>query len=324
MTRIYAKKTILLLALLLLLAIFFEPVFSAEKRGSGLGDIAFNLSGKDVKGTVYSLDSLRGSFVLVIFWAVDCPVCAVELPRWESFYRKNAGKSFKILSFLINNRLSTEKLKEFIKSRGYTFPVIPLSVEETRKIASDWRMAQTPLAVLINPKGVIVLKDFFGEEGIAWLKTITQKVQNFTPPQIAFKPILAPMGDVVKYQLTFTNVKPNRYNLILGMQVSSVSPSGKLQTSEEFIPITVQILKDEKGKTEIKTTIEKRSLKGEKAKITNEKAVKFLSRQIGNSAYLEVIVPVANREGQVLVIARVYAKELGSYIPLGGGIPSFT
>jgi len=314
------KGAITIVACLAVSVLFCAQGFSAEKRSSALGDLAPNIKGKATDGNVYSLDNLRGSFVFLVFWAVDCPVCEVELPKYEAFRKKYKSKNLKMLSVLINNRLTTEKVKELIKKRGYGFPVIPLSVSDSAEITRQWSILQTPGTYLINPEGYIVLRGLFGEQGLSLASKIITSRTNYVPPKIDFTPWRSPLGEVIKFKLAFPEVKPGKYHLLLLTHGRYVKESGELGKVEEVVPLTIDV-KEKVVPNRVQAKIEKKSLDGKKAKMTMPEQVQIVARTIGNSAIVEVLMPVLQTDAQIAMEAGIYAKELGTYIPIGGGFP---
>ncbi len=311
----------ILLFLLLLLA-FSEATPSAEKRGTGLGEIAPNISGTDILGKKHSLEELRGNFVLVIFWAIDCPACSVELARYQAYYKKSSPKDFKILSILINNRLPNEKIIEHTKKEGYTFPVIPLSVENTRTVSATWNVLETPTSLLINPKGVVVLRGLFGEEGLAILRKVVEKNKSFLPPKIELKPKTSPMGEILQFQLTLADVKPGTLHLILKANMRYIKPSGELGSSEEVVPLKVEISQEQGAVIKIEAKLLDKGIDGIKAKLTSREATVIKSKVIGKTGLVEVTVPVTYPQTQIVTSGKIYSDSLKSYIPIGGGFPT--
>ncbi len=294
---------------------------SAEKRGIALGQVAPNISGKDLKGNTYSLDSLRGSFALIVFWAVDCPACAVELPKFQSFYKKQAGKDFKMLSFVIDTRPKEPDIENVVKERGYTFPVVSFPSSEWYRLVEVWRFHQTPASYFINPEGVILLKGFMADEGTSLMKRIMQKNRSFIPPKVDFSPKGSPLGEVVMCQAIFPDYSVGTYDLIIAVQSRYVKESGELGVNETLIPLKVSITKDKSGKVRVDAKVEKKSVTGISAKIPNPSAIQIIKKNVGRTLLVEVIVPAYGTQSQSVAVANIYSRDLKSYVPIGGGFP---
>src|SRR5437899_759415 len=58
---------------------------------------------KDWSGRETRLSSLRGSVVLVNFWATWCATCVVEMPSMERLVERMRGKSFRLLAVSVDD-----------------------------------------------------------------------------------------------------------------------------------------------------------------------------------------------------------------------------
>ncbi len=313
------KRTLLLLVLSTLLGLILwdSGQSKPERRGHALGDLMHNIGGKALDEYTYSSDALRGSFVFITFWALDCHICELEMPRYESFYKKVRGKDLKFLSFAINAR-DVERIRKHANEMGMTFPVIPLSVEETQRIAKEWRIMNTPYNLLLNPEGVIILKNFFGDEGLALVRKITNEKKSFRPPRVDFEPLLSPLRDVIKLKLSFGNLNQGSYDFLVSVEERYVSQSGKLGANLQLIPLKVEIRKNGK-KYELSARVLNDGRDGTKARLPSPKNISLISEASGNSGRVEIILPVSGSSTLYVTEGKIYSNELRTYIPIWGG-----
>ena len=78
--------------------------------------------------TVSSRTDYRGKFLIVNFWATWCTPCVAELPALERLYQElkirfPAG-GFELVSINADIDSSLAAVKEMVRSRGLTFPVV--------------------------------------------------------------------------------------------------------------------------------------------------------------------------------------------------------
>ncbi len=107
-----------------------------------------------------SLESLKGKYVLIDFWAEWCAPCLKELPRLKELYSKTDRSKFEIIGIAGGSSLGG--IKRLIKQHEITWPQI-LS-DETNKITETYRINAYPTTILIDPEGIVISKDLRGKE----------------------------------------------------------------------------------------------------------------------------------------------------------------
>ncbi len=132
-----------------------------ELTSTQIGFKAFDFSGNDFKTkTPISLESLKGKFVLLDFWATWCGPCIQEIPNLNELY-KNVDKSkFEIVSIVGD---SPEKdLEKMIEKHSISWPQIVSN--DTNRIKEIYGIGGYPTTFLLNPEGMIVAKNLSGKE----------------------------------------------------------------------------------------------------------------------------------------------------------------
>ncbi len=178
------KKIILILSLFAL-TVTFIPAQDAPKMspvqeklwkaGFGIPQnsmTAPDFNGTDLEGNVVSLKDLKGKVVLLNLWATWCPPCRAEMPSLESLHQKLKGSNFIILAVATPTppRETREKIINFIKDNGYTFPVI---IDESQKISYQYGSGSIPTSWIIDAEGKVLAR-FVG--GMDWNSDLMDEV----------------------------------------------------------------------------------------------------------------------------------------------------
>lgn len=129
--------------MLVIFLMMFVWVTVGEAREAPL----FTLSKLD--GGEYTLESLRGRPVVLVFFAVKCVYCRQELVLLEKLYQEYRDKA--LLEILaINMGDSQESVEQFIQQLGVSFPVL-LDTDFT--VASAYNVMHVPTVFFLDPLG---------------------------------------------------------------------------------------------------------------------------------------------------------------------------
>jgi|GEM_PF-2556865 peroxiredoxin len=122
-----------------------------------IGTNAFPLSAKNPNGKVISLDSLRGKWVLVDFWASWCRPCRQSNRVVRKFYPKWKEKGIEVFGVSLDeNRSAWIKA---IQSDKITWPQVNTAVNWDSPLIAQWQINRIPTTFLIDPAGVIRVID---------------------------------------------------------------------------------------------------------------------------------------------------------------------
>jgi len=106
-----------------------------------------------LNGESAALSSCKGKVVLLNFWATWCPPCREEMPSMENLYKRFNGQGLEILA--VNLRETAGAVQKFIKSNGYTFPVM---LDSDGKIGGIYGVRGIPTTFIIDREGKIIGK----------------------------------------------------------------------------------------------------------------------------------------------------------------------
>jgi len=98
-----------------------------------------------------TLSSYRGKVVILNFWATWCPPCRVEMPSMETLYQRFNAQGLEILAVDIGENAST--VQQFIRSAGYTFPVL---LDSANRVSSVYGIEAIPTTYIIDREGKII------------------------------------------------------------------------------------------------------------------------------------------------------------------------
>lgn len=125
-------------------------------------------------GNPISLSNYGGKFVVVNFWATWCPPCRSEMPDMQRIYEDYRREGLIILG--INNKESSDVVKEFGEEYGLTFPML---LDSEGGVSDLYQVRSFPTTLFIDSNG-IVSSIQIGSMDYASFQTEIQRVFNLT------------------------------------------------------------------------------------------------------------------------------------------------
>lgn len=109
------------------------------------------LAGETLDGGTYDIDSARGRWVLVNFFATWCPGCIDEHPDLVELeqYGQDTG-AIEVVSVVFDD--DPDKVAELFAELGGSWPVL----NDDGRLAVTFQIAQVPESFLVDPSGVVV------------------------------------------------------------------------------------------------------------------------------------------------------------------------
>ena len=140
-----------------------------------VGQEAPGFSVKMLDGEKFSLESVRGSVVLINFFATWCPPCMAEMPRMETeIHRIFEAEGLVVIA--VGREHTMEEIEKFREEKGFTFALAP---DPERHIYGKYATMYIPRNVLIDREGRIVYqsKGYTEEEFETLLKAVRQALE---------------------------------------------------------------------------------------------------------------------------------------------------
>jgi len=118
--------------------------------GTKTGNLAPDFQFQNAGGQTVSLNDMRGSPVVLNFWATWCGPCVYEMPLIQQMYEDYSEEGLVVLA--INSGESPAKVEQFLKGRGLSFPVL---LDIGQKITARYRIQYYPTTFFIDKDGII-------------------------------------------------------------------------------------------------------------------------------------------------------------------------
>jgi thiol-disulfide isomerase/thioredoxin len=129
----------------------WNPSVNEKGTSTKLGSADYQLNLVDLQGNNHELSDAKGKVVFFNLWATWCPPCIAEMPAIQELYDKYKDND-QIAFFLVSNE-DPQKVSEFIKKRGYSFPVYI----NNYRLPVAFETNSIPTTFVISKSGEIVI-----------------------------------------------------------------------------------------------------------------------------------------------------------------------
>jgi peroxiredoxin len=134
----------------------------ATLKSTAIGSVAPEFKLNNTDGKEIALNSFRGKYLLIDFWASWCNPCRLENPNVVAAFNKYKTNTagFDILSVSLDE--DAGKWKDAIAKDNLTWTHVSDLKGWTSKIATQYGVQSIPANVLIDKQGKIIAKNVYG------------------------------------------------------------------------------------------------------------------------------------------------------------------
>lgn len=139
---------------LIFFVVFISLPLLAQNEDDLSGRKAPNFKLVNLSGKYLELNKEIGNGpILLSFWATWCKPCLEEMVEYNKIYNEYKDKGFTLLAISTDTEKSVAKVKPYIKSKNYKFPVL---LDTNSEVARKFYAQQMPYTVMIDKSGNIV------------------------------------------------------------------------------------------------------------------------------------------------------------------------
>ena len=144
------KQKLIILITILISFSGIAQIVEVEQQGR----IAPNFELEDINGDTFELNDTKGEGPIILsFFASICKPCRDQLEAFSKIYNEYKDEGVMLIGISTDDQKTVAKVKPYIKSKGYNFPVL---YDTNNDIARIYYALAIPYSVIIDSKGRII------------------------------------------------------------------------------------------------------------------------------------------------------------------------
>jgi len=128
------------------LAALMILIFSATVAAA---DPVSEFSLPDLDGKLQTLAPYKGKWIIINYWATDCPPCLKEIPELERFHQRHKDKDAVVVGVNYED-IKLAWLEDFIESVKMTYPVLRAEPDTVTPFGA---IKILPTTIIVSPEG---------------------------------------------------------------------------------------------------------------------------------------------------------------------------
>jgi peroxiredoxin len=144
------KQKLIILITILISFSGIAQIVEIEQQGR----IAPNFELEDINGDIFELNEIKGKGPIIIsFFASFCKSCRDQTEAFSKIYNKYKEEGLVLIAISMNDQKTVAKVKPYIRSKGYNFPVL---YDTNNDAARIYYALAIPYSVIIDKGGRVV------------------------------------------------------------------------------------------------------------------------------------------------------------------------